>query len=97
MVVDRWPLFRGSLRAKLLGRNLELSLLAGGCYSEVVVNTGLTVFLAQYFRIYSVTFKLISILYKYKIKSIFKYFCLKINITPPKSSEIQSFKKYFGV
>jgi len=29
---------------KLLGRDLEWSLLTGGRYSEVVVNTGLTVF-----------------------------------------------------
>ncbi len=28
---------------KLLGRDLERPLLTGGCYSEVVVNTGLTV------------------------------------------------------
>ncbi len=28
---------------KLLGRDLEWPLLTGGCYSEVVVNTGLTV------------------------------------------------------
>ncbi len=43
VVVDRWSFFRGVLELKLLGRDLEWSLLTGG-----VVNTGLTVMLKMY-------------------------------------------------
>jgi hypothetical protein len=42
VVVDRWSLFRGRFSTIIVGRDLGWSLLTGGRYSEVVVNTGLT-------------------------------------------------------
>ena len=42
-VVVRWSLFRGHLHSKNSKWDPKM-LVAGGCYSELVVNSGLTVF-----------------------------------------------------
>ena len=54
-VVDSWWLFKGHLFNKIQNRTLKWRLLlAGGCYSEEVVNSGLAV--RTYFNIFAISF-----------------------------------------
>jgi hypothetical protein len=50
VVVDKWSLFRGHLCNKSFKRGLKMVVVAdSGRYSEVVVNSGLTVFAKKWF------------------------------------------------